>query len=90
MITKSMAAATDVAAISADRLSHRVAEVARQVQRWGHAHDWTGTDPFEGNVKRIGHAVRRSPRRRQIVVPVLKRSPSICEEHWEFHRGSAR
>jgi hypothetical protein len=46
------------------------------VEGWGSAHDWTGSDPYDGlNATRIVTPLLRSRRGRQVVTQVVKRSP---------------
>jgi polysaccharide biosynthesis protein VpsJ len=59
-----------------DSLGRRVADVAREVERWGERHSWTGSDPYDGgNSALVGGVFRHSARGRQIVAQVVKRSP---------------
>jgi hypothetical protein len=71
--TRATAAFAEVESV---QLTERVAEVAMQVERWGHARGWTGSDPYDGaNGARIASALRQSPRGRQVVAQIVKRCP---------------
>ncbi len=54
----------------------RVADVAREVERWGDGRSWTGSDPYDGgNSALVGGLFKHSARGRQIVAQTVKRSP---------------
>ena len=50
--------------------------VARNLERWGSAHDWGGTDPYDGlNATRVTRPLRGSPIALRLLTQAVKRSP---------------
>lgn len=67
---------TDQADATPAELERRVAAVAEEVERWGHARKWTGSDPYDGtNAARLPRPVVETGLGRQVTAQVVKRCP---------------
>lgn len=61
---------------SSAEAARRVGEVAEQVERWGHARRWTGSDPYDGtNARRLPRAILETALGRQLTAQLVKRCP---------------
>lgn len=53
-----------------------VLDAVRDLDRWGRARGWSGTDPYDAlNARRLTAPLRRTPTGRRILTQVVKRSP---------------
>jgi hypothetical protein len=54
----------------------KVRSVLEQLDEWGSARDWVGTDPYDGiNARRVPAFAKRHPLMRTVLVQSVKRSP---------------
>jgi hypothetical protein len=53
-----------------------VLNTLRELETWGHARGWSGSDQYDGlNARRVPSSARTTPMRRRLLIQAVKRSP---------------